>query len=192
MPLPPAAARNPIHTRSIRFEGFERDDGLWDIEAHICDVKPYDCELASGIRDAGVPIHDMRIRLTINTDFRVMDAAVVSDVVPYPGHCEQITPDYQLRLVGLNLVRGFRRDVQERFSGIAGCTHLTELLGQFPTVAIQTFSGFLGNDTDDAAGKPFQLDRCHALDTRSVAVQRYYPRWHANAKAQKAQSGGDR
>ncbi len=188
MPLPPAAPlRNPIHTRSVQFEGFERSDGLWDIEARISDVKPYDCELASGIRKAGEPIHQMHIRLTIDKACTVVAAAVASDVVPYPGHCGQITPDYERRLVGLNLARGFRKQVAARFSGVAGCTHLTELLAQFPTAAIQTFAGFFNNDTDDAAGKPFQLDRCHALDTRGEAVRRYYPRWHA-----KAQSGSER
>jgi hypothetical protein len=25
---------------------------------------------------------------------------------------------------------------------------------------------------------PFQLDRCHALETTSETVRRYYPRWY--------------
>ena len=27
------------HTRSVRFDGYARADGLWDIEAHLTDVK---------------------------------------------------------------------------------------------------------------------------------------------------------
>ena len=53
MPLPPPVPRQSAHLREVRFEGYERDDGLWDIEGRITDVKPYDCELASGIRPAG-------------------------------------------------------------------------------------------------------------------------------------------
>jgi hypothetical protein len=183
MPLPPAAARNQIHTRTVQFEGYERSDGLLDLEARISDVKTVDCELASGVRKAGDPIHEMYIRLTIDRTLTVVDAVVVSDSVPYPGYCDQITPEYQSRLVGLNLLRGFRKQVQAHLAGVGGCTHLTELLGQFPTAAIQTFAGFFNNDTDDAAGKPFQLDRCHALDTRGEAVRRYYPRWYANEQS---------
>ena len=42
MPLTPPADRKPMHTRRIRCEGFSRADGLWDIEAHLIDTKPYD------------------------------------------------------------------------------------------------------------------------------------------------------
>ena len=52
------------HTRSVRFEGYARADGLWDIEAHLTDVKPDDYRLAPGVRPAGSPVHDMRVRLT--------------------------------------------------------------------------------------------------------------------------------
>ena len=36
--------------RSVRFEGYARADGLWDIEAHLTDIKPIDLPLASGVR----------------------------------------------------------------------------------------------------------------------------------------------
>ncbi len=38
------------HTRSVRFEGYARADGLWDIEAHLTDVKPDGYLLAPGVR----------------------------------------------------------------------------------------------------------------------------------------------
>ena len=41
MPLPEAEAREPLHTRSISYQGYRREDGLWDIEAHMTDVKSY-------------------------------------------------------------------------------------------------------------------------------------------------------
>jgi len=70
--------------------------------------------------------------------------------------------------------------VQERFARIAGCTHLNEVLAQFPTAAIQALSGEKVDNEDDGS-KPFQLDQCHALDTRGETVRRYYPRWYRNA-----------
>ena len=158
------------------FEGYLREDGLWDIEGHLIDRKPMDCVLASGVRPAGTSIHDMWIRLTIDTSLNITDVAVASDELPYPGHCERIGPAY-VKLIGHNLGRGFRGAVRDLFAGVHGCTHLTEMLGQFPTAAIQSFAG-TRRDTDDAHGKPFQLDRCHALDTHGEAVRQYYPRWH--------------
>ena len=41
MPLTPSTSRRALkHTRAIQIEAFARDDGLWDIDAHITDIKP--------------------------------------------------------------------------------------------------------------------------------------------------------
>jgi len=179
MPLPAAVPlRKRVHTRSILIEGWKRDDNSWDIEARLTDVKDHDYPLASGIRPQGEPVHDMRVRVTINREFDVIAATAVSDAVPYPAGCEDIAPDYG-RLVGLNLVRGFRKTVGEMFEGVRGCSHLTELLLGLPAAAVQTLASEM-RDTDghDPLTKPFQLDRCHALETTSETVKRYYPRWH--------------
>ena len=58
--------------------------------------------------------------------------------------------------------------------GVHGCTHLTELLGYLPTAAVQTFAG-LRKREDEGDEKPFQLDRCHALETTTDTVREYYP-----------------
>jgi hypothetical protein len=182
MPLSPPTSRSALkHTRNIRIEAFARDDGLWDIEAHITDVKTRDTRLASGTRPAGDPIHDLWLRLTIDTQLNVVNAEAVSDAVPYPTFCDTIGPAYQ-KMVGLNLRNGFRQGVKERLSGIQGCTHLTELAQVLPTAAIQAFAGEVLNTRDGAGGepqnkKPFQLDHCHALRTDGAAVAKYYPRW---------------
>ena len=33
-------------------------------------------------------------------------------------------------------------------------------------------------DNDDSKHKPYQLDRCHALESHSETVKRFYPRWY--------------
>jgi Protein of unknown function (DUF2889) len=181
MPLPPPAApRRRLHLRAIALEGWKREDGLWDIEARLTDTKDQDYLIASGLRRRGDPVHDLRVRITIDRSMNVLAAEAASDSVPYPGGCDTIAPDYR-RIVGLNLMRGFRRTVGEMFDGVLGCSHLTELLLSLPTAAIQTFASEV-RETDDRAGKPFQLDRCHALETTSDTVRRYYPRWHRSKK----------
>lgn len=177
----PISRRALKHTRAIQVEAFARTDGLWDIDAHITDVKTRDSGFIANVRPAGEPIHDLWLRLTIDSRLTIVDAEAVSDAVPYPGYCDTIGSAYK-KLIGLNLRNGFRQGLKERLSGIAGCTHLTELAQILPTAAIQAFAGeiFAAHDegnSDDQHRKPFQLDRCHALRTDGAAVAEYYPRW---------------
>lgn len=186
MPLPPPTSpRTSRHVREIRLEAFEREDGLWDVEARLTDRKPFDLPLArGGVRPANQAVHDLHLRITIDTRLNVVGAVSHSESVPYPGYCERINPDYG-RLVGLNLMKGFRQGVKERFNGIDGCTHLSELATLLPTAAIQAFAGtvFRNVEASNPSHKPFQLDRCHALRTDGDAVRAFYPRWYAPSGA---------
>ena len=184
----PVTRRALRHTRAIAVQAYARDDGLWDLDAHITDIKVKDAMLASGPRPGGAPLHDLSLRLTVDTQFNIVDAEAVSDAVPYPGFCDTIAPDYKTQLVGLNLMRGFRHELKQRISGIAGCTHLTELAQILPTAAVQALAGEVLATNDAAtehagvpAQQPFQLDKCHALRTDGGAVARFYPRWVAKA-----------
>jgi hypothetical protein len=181
MPLPPTTVqRTRKHVRSVQLEGFRRDDGCWDIEARLTDVKDHDYPLSSGLRRRGEAVHDMSVRVTIDRRMTIRDAAACTDGMPYVGYCDRITPDYA-QLVGLNLFHGFRTAVKQLFRGTRGCSHLSELLMFLPTAALQTFASDVP-DSDDSAHKPYQLDRCHALESHSDAVRRYYPRWYRGQK----------
>ena len=179
MPLPPPTSPRALkHRRAIQIDAYARDDGLWDIEARISDVKTRDAQLSSGARPAGSPVHDMLLRLTIDTRFSIVAAEAASEAVPYPGYCDTIGPAYA-KLVGLNLVRGFRQQMREVLGGVLGCTHITELAQILPTVAIQAFAGEVFNPYEAVGdnGRPFQLDQCHALKSGGPAVAKFYPRW---------------
>ena len=188
MPLSSPSIRRALkHTRTIQIEAFARDDGLWDIDAHITDIKTRDTTLASGVRPAGQPIHSLWLRITVDTELNVIDAEAVSDAVPYPDYCDTIGRAYK-KLVGLNLRKGFRDGVKQRLSGINGCTHLTELAAVLPTATIQAFAGEVldtrdGASTAEQNHKPFQLDRCHALRSDGEAVAKFYPRWAVKSLA---------
>src|SRR5437762_438810 len=106
MPLPVQdVERELTHTRRVRFEGYRRADGLWDIEAHLSDIKNHDYHLKTGVRRAGMP-----------------------------------------------------------------------------TAAIQTFAGEMKEERDDGR-KPFQLDQCHALETTTETVKKWYPKWYRGKAA---------
>ena len=185
--LPDPVARQPIHTRAIEIRGYKREDGLFDIEGHLVDTKPYDFKLAAGLRPAGEPVHDMWLRITVNRELVIVDAAAAMDAVPYVGGCNEIAPDYR-KLIGLAIRPGYHQRLKELFGGVRGFTHITELCGIIATAAFQTLAG---QRTQDPDRKPFQLDKCHALDTNGAAVARYYPKWYTGAEKIEAAGEGD-
>jgi len=181
MPLPVSEVERELaHTRRLRFDGYRRADGLWDIEARITDHKNHDHEMKVGVRRAGQPVHDLWVRVTIDLDYNIRDAFAITDASPYPGGCETYGDAYR-SLIGLNLLKGFRRQVRERLGGVKGCTHINEMLAALPTAAIQTFSGEVREARDDAA-KPWHLDQCHATATDGETVRKYYPKWYVGGK----------
>ena len=178
MPLPnPVAGRRQLHTRTIKIDGYEREDGLFEIEGHLTDVKHFDVNASHFSRKAGDPIHDMKIRLTLDGDMNIVDACAVTDGMPYENECDKITPDYREKLKGQKIAAGFRIFLAGLFGKLKGCTHLTELLGSMAPAAIQSMYGHGRAKVFDPDKKPFQLDGCHALDTRGAVVAKYYPRW---------------
>jgi hypothetical protein len=105
--------------------------------------------------------------------------AASTDAMPYPGVCNEVTPDYR-KLIGLAIRPGFTNQVRNRLGGIHGCTHLTELVSSLATTAFQTIAG---QGMQPAGSKPFQLDRRHALRTDGPAVARFYPQWYRGAES---------
>jgi len=183
MPLPPSSVpREPLHDRSIRAKSYFRQDGLIDIEAELLDVKGYDFTSRKGLRPAGTPVHHMHLRVTIDEDFNIVEAVAAYDAAPYDERCSSIQADYA-NLVGLNLVRGFRHQVRDRFGATAGCTHLSELALVLPTVAIQSRSRhYMKQAAVDSTVRPFAIDGCHALRHDGSVVQEFHPRWYGVPK----------
>jgi Protein of unknown function (DUF2889) len=179
MPLPDTVGnRRHLHTRIIRIDGYERDDGQFEIEGHLTDVKHFDVNAAHFSRKAGDPVHDMRLRLTLDGEMNIVDAFAVTDGMPYIDECNKITPDYREKLKGQKIAAGFRIFLAGLFGKLKGCAHMTELLGSMAPAAIQAMYGQVRTKAVDPDKKPFQLDGCHALDTRGPVVAKFYPRWY--------------
>jgi hypothetical protein len=64
--LPDSPDRTPLHTRTLTFRGFARDDGLWDLEGELHDSKHYGYDSSHGPCQAGTPIHHMHLRVTVD------------------------------------------------------------------------------------------------------------------------------
>lgn len=175
MPLSAPVSRKHLHTRTIRCEGYERDDGLFDIEAQIVDQKTYAVEEPiRGHRPAGAPVHDMQLRLTIDRTMTVRDIEVTTNHAPY-DICPSVAPGYK-GLVGAKIGGGWRKAITDAVGRTKGCTHISELLMPAATVAFQTMGSWKPeSDPAQAAGRPLFIDGCKAWAADGPVVQKLFP-----------------
>jgi len=183
MPLSPPAPREALHFRAIDCSGYRREDGLWDIEAHLVDTKSYVFSNAyRGNIALGEALHDMWLRLTIDDGLVVRAVEAVTDDAPF-AVCPAITPRFE-RLVGLTIGPGWSRTLRQRLGGVNGCTHLVELLRPLATVALQTVWTARKPASGDAKPppkrrlRPGYIDSCHALKADGEVVREHFPEWY--------------
>jgi len=188
MPLSSPAARQHIHTRVVECRGFRREDGLWDIEGHITDVKTY--AFGNHFRGeiaAGMPVHEMWLRLTVDDRLTIHAVEAVTDAGPYAA-CPRAAPNFE-RLTGLRIKPGFQAQVRERLGGTEGCTHIVELLVPLATTAFQTVFPYLdrqrrqqqkadGKPRESPRRRPALIDSCYAFASDGEVVKRYWPEFY--------------
>jgi hypothetical protein len=182
MTLPIAESREKKHHRKIDCEGYLRADGLWDIEAHMTDVRSYDCgyddQHRGGMIKAGDPVHDMWLRLTIDLDFKIHDAVASSDQTPF-AVCTR-APAAMRELIGLHIGAGWMKQVRARIGVTASCTHLIDLLGPISATAYQTLHQQLEKRelAKPSRSKPPILDTCIALASDGDVVKNRWPEFY--------------
>ncbi len=187
MPLSDPAPREAVHTRHVVCRGYRREDGMWDVEGHLTDTKTYDFDSQfRGTVVAGMPVHDMWVRLTIDDGLVIRDVEAVTDASPFPI-CPAITANFA-RLKGVSIRPGFFNKVKELLGGVEGCTHLVEMLGPMATTAYQTIYPYRdrmkrmrGEEPRPPDVKPRFLDSCHGWSSRGETVKRLYPRFYTGA-----------
>lgn len=179
MPLStPTVARTPQHIRQVNYRSFERADGLWDIEGELLDTKAIDQPRPNGdgVRKAGEPIHHMLIRVTVNTQLQVQAIEACMHAHPVQG-CPGAL-DAMQRMVGCSMARGWRKSIDTHLAGVAGCTHMRELLQNMATAAFQSIVSAFSTQPDQP---PAYLGRCTGWNFNGPAVAQYYPQfigWH--------------
>jgi hypothetical protein len=180
MPLSAATKREPIHTRTIECNGYRREDGLWDIEGRLVDVKSYAFKNEHrGEVKAGEPIHQMWMRLTVDDSLTIRAVEAATDHSPF-GVCPAIIPNFQ-RLVGVSIAKGFINKVYELLGGVEGCTHHVELIGRLATVAFQTIFPYRNRmaaaegKNNDSSRKPRLLNTCHAFAEDGEIAKKLWP-----------------
>jgi len=179
MPLPDSGHRSLLHTRNIEMRGYRRDDGLFEIEGRVTDVKTESMKRLDGGREflPGVPVHDMWVRLVVDEDLVVKDVIAVTDASPYDLCREAVEP--MRAIVGERIKGGWSNMVKSKLGGAKGCTHLMEILIPLATAAYQTLTStrLKKPDSVDANGRPLKIDSCYAYGKDREVVARIWPSW---------------
>ena len=178
-----------MHTRRISFEGFLRDDGLWDIDCQLSDTKAEAIAMRErGVLPPGEPVHLLQVRLTIDDRFTIH--AVQTGVLNVPfNECHVPAGEPMQKLVGLTMGPGWRRMIDGAIGGVAGCTHLRELVFNAATAAYQmiphyraTQAGAAKDDIPVEGKPPFYMGKCMTWSFEGAVVQRLAPRFYRGKK----------
>jgi len=171
----------PLHRRSISYEAYDAGDDLV-VVGRLTDARPW----AVGT-DAVVTVHDMELRVRVRTtDLTILGATAVMHTFPHT-ECPGIEPAFA-GLVGLSVVRGYTREVQARFGGPRGCTHLEHLARSLGPVVIQAVTSqralaVARGESEDllsdgaGTGSPWARDSCHIWAEGGIADQKLAAGW---------------
>lgn len=187
--LPEPSPRRPVHTRKIAFEGFLREDGLWDIDCELVDTKSEALTMHErGLLPAGEAVHRMRIRVTLDDALTIRDIHTVTQAAPF-GECQNAAEGPMRKLVGLTMGPGWRKAIEGAIGGTAGCTHLRELVFNAATAAFQMIPGYKarqGRPPGEARlmpeKPPFFMGQCMAWAFDGPVMQRVAPQFYRGIK----------
>jgi hypothetical protein len=187
--LPAPVARRPVHTRRLSFEGFLREDGLWDIDCTLSDTKADPVHMRErGLLPAGQPVHLLCVRLTVDDGLTIRAVQTAATAAPF-DECQLPADAPMQKLVGLTMGPGWRKAIEGAIGGVGGCTHLRELVFNAATAAFQmiphyraTQGGRKDDGADMAGGKPpFYMGQCMTWDFEGPVVQRLAPQFYRGA-----------
>ena len=172
----PTATRVPIHRRSIDIEAFDAPDHL-ELICYFRDERPW----AAGTEHHVV--HKMELEIDVRKNDLVITRAEAR-MLHFPHvECPGITPKFG-ELVGVSVARGYNRAVQERFIGVAGCTHLefmARALGPAVVQATQSARGYAritsGTGPREVTVSPFMRNTCHVWSDGGPAMQKIEAGW---------------
>jgi len=166
--------RHHLHTREITFNGYAREDGLWDIEGHLKDSKSNPFTTGDKTWEPSEAFHDMWVRLTVDKNLVITAIEVAMDRHPHP-ECPEVVPP-MTALIGERLGKGWRKSISTHLGGIKGCTHLRELLANMATAGFQSVPGSLASA--DKELPPTHLGTCKTWDMNGPVVMRVYPQFY--------------
>lgn len=180
-----SGGRRLVHSRQITFQGYERDDGLFEVEGRLLDTKADDfLQPANGrVVPAGTPIHRMTVVLVVDQGMTIRE--VRTEMLDYPYPTCPGGGDTLQAMVGATIGPGWTPEVRRRLPACDTCSHLREILTPMATAVYQTMVERLRDSFDarDAAGRPRKLDSCHAYGAGRALAASLWPE-HARPPVQ--------
>ncbi|MEL0637313.1 MULTISPECIES: DUF2889 domain-containing protein [Marinomonas] len=166
--------RKLMHRRRIESDAYLRDDGLWDIEAHMKDLKPYDVyrEYDGSLVPEGTSFHDISVKLTVDDRFLIHAIEVEMAAFPFPS-CSGAVPSFE-KIKGTRIGPGWSRWLKKTFEGNVGCTHVLELLPVAATTAFQAMWQPLGKKYPEQVPATLLtlVNTCHGWSEDGPMVQK--------------------
>ncbi len=168
----------PLHVRSIEYQAFDAGDAL-SIVGRLRDSRPWAVD-GSAVEQ----VHDMELRVTVAVaDITITESDAVMHAVPHT-ECPGIVPAFRA-LAGIDIGRGFTRQVQGLFGGPRGCTHLEHLARSLGPVVIQAMTSkralaVARGEAEDLitdAGSPWARNTCHVWAEGGVADRKLAAGW---------------
>lgn len=188
MPLPPPPVERELLTRrTITCEGYRRTDDLFDVEGRLVDTRGFVHDYGSRPPiPPGGPIHEMVVRMTLDSGGQIVAMTAATDSAPYLAICREVVPNLE-RLVGLKIAGGFKQAMRERVGRTDGCTHIVTLLEAMANNAVQTLAASVRKEGSGAVYARFGLrdrnrhpllDTCHTYAAGSPVVAKLWPELH--------------
>ncbi|PNB73529.1 molybdopterin-guanine dinucleotide biosynthesis protein MobB [Pseudomonas sp. GW456-E7] len=174
--------RTLLHTREIVCKGYQRSDGVFDIEGRLQDLTNEATDLPFHHVPHGGTIHDMRLVMTLDADMVIqnIEATTATGATPF---CAEASVVYS-RLRGLKIAAGFKKNMKAIVGGSIGCTHLTELLERMASTAMQTMfsayrtaasQGRASGTEQVVAVRSWVIGTCHAYREDGDAAKLLWP-----------------
>lgn len=138
----------PVHRRTVSFEAYEQPGAL-EVVGRLLDERPW----ADGHVVTQV-LHQMELRVVIRLDdLVIVEASPAMEHFPH-AECPAIEPAFE-GLVGLAVGRGYTREVQRRFGGVSGCSHLEHLARTLGPVVVQAVASHRAKAVAEGREKEF-------------------------------------
>jgi hypothetical protein len=168
----------PLHRRTIEYEAFDAGETLV-VVGKLRDARPW----AVGT-EAVALVHDMELQVTVRVDdMTIVESVARMHTFPH-AECPAIEQAFA-GLVGVSVARGYTREVQSRFGGPKGCTHLEQLARSLGPLVVQAVTSrraravSRGESTDLLSGgdSPWARNSCHIWAEGGVADQKLAAGW---------------
>ena len=176
----PGADAVPLHRRAIDYRSYVDGENLI-VVGRLRDTRPWAVD-----GPAVSTVHDMELRVRVRQiDMTITGVTVEMHTFPHM-ECPTIESAFD-GLVGLSVARGYTREVQTRFGGPRGCTHLEHLARSLGPVVVQSITSLRARsvargEAEDLlstgmAGSPWARDSCHIWAEAGIADQKLAAGW---------------